>query len=85
MLFGNVWDETEVSVSSMDLNFDLQQARFFLGDRWYNIGPISHTTIRDKQGLIMQVNMEHLDEFMERKLLDNDGSEDWMEWGPRVN
>lgn len=85
MFYGNVWQESEVSVSSLDLNFHLQQARFFLGDHWIKLGSILRTTTRDKHGLIMSVNMEVLDQFLLERLAADDGTGDWLEWGPRVN
>lgn len=85
MLFGNVWEESEVTVNSLDLNFDLQQARFFLGDHWIPLGSIPRTTTKDKHGLIISVNMDVLDQFLLERMAADDGTDDWLEWGPRVN
>lgn len=85
MLFGNLWDEEEAYPPSLDINFFLKKGRFFLGDRWIDIGKVESITERTSKGLIFHVNMPQIEEFFEKREYLDDGTFDWYEWGPRVN
>jgi hypothetical protein len=82
---GNVWTEQSVSPSSVDISFYTKKCRFFLGDRWLEIGKVNTRTNVRNGGLIMDVDMPDVEGFLIRRLDLNDGTEDWAEWGPRVN
>ena len=84
MLIGNVWTETSLAPSSIDISFHTKKCRFFLGDRWIDVGPVSLKTHRSLI-LDMEVQMPDVGAFLIERLDLNDGTEDWMEWGPRVN
>lgn len=73
--------EDSVYPASFDCNFILKKARFFLGDRWILIGDIMLS--QDKN--TTDVTMPDVEEFLAGLEALDDGTFDWLEWGPRVN
>lgn len=73
--------EDSVYINSLDCSFVLNKARFFLGDRWITIGELATT---GKQELLV-VHLPDIEEFLEKREHLDDGTFDWLEWGPRVN
>lgn len=78
--------EMGVYPPAVEFNSVLQKARFFMGDRWIDIGDFTTTTVKTPdQGISMVVNMPDMDKFFREREDLNDGTEDWCLWGPRVN
>lgn len=73
--------EDPVYINTIDCSFLLKKARFFLGDRWIDIGPIK---LRNNQ-YMTEMDMPDIETFIARRIDLNDGTEDWLEWGPRLN
>lgn len=64
-----------------DFNVILRQARFLLGDHWILIG---HYTC-DVCGYFLVADLPDVNKFFEGREHLDDGTFDWLEWGPRVN
>ena len=78
--------EIGVYPPAVEFNSVLQKARFFMGDRWIDIGDFTMKPVpTPTHEVAMVVSMPNVNEFFEgRKELD-DGTKDWCLWGPRVN
>lgn len=60
---------------------------FFLGDRWLEIGTVIYGAAINQTGLRFNVpvSLPDVHEFFESRRYLDDGSEEWRNWGPRVN
>lgn len=66
---------------NFDVNMVTKKMKFFLGDRWIVVGDIKTTCHKDH----MDIQMPDIEMFLiQREHLD-DGTYDWLDWGPRVN
>jgi hypothetical protein len=81
-VIGNVWTEQNVAPSSVDISFHTKKCRFFLGDRWLEVGKVS---LKHSRAMVMDVDMPDVGAFILDRLHLDDGTEDWLKWGPRVN
>lgn len=66
----------------VEVNSILRIVRFFLGDRWIEIGKIA---LVPQKNMIVEVTLPDIDKFFEERQSADDGTEDWCVWGPRVN
>lgn len=65
-----------------------RKCMFFIGDHWVEIGPVQYgPPVANDRGVLLGVPVRLPDTeafFEERRYLD-DGTDDWHEWGPRMN
>jgi hypothetical protein len=66
---------------SVEVNMNLKKQRLFVGDRWIDIGDVQ--IWQDKTG--MHVVLPDFEVFLAQINDLDDGTFDWLEWGPRVN
>lgn len=66
----------------IDVNMDTRKMKFFLNGTWIVVGDIKITS---QKAFCMDVTMPDVESFIfDREYLD-DGTLDWLEWGPRLN
>lgn len=81
----DIYDSPNPYPPAVDFNVESGKVKFFLGDRWVEIGEWATRTIIEDGKMRVQMAMPNMTEFFdEQRLLDN-GSDDWAMWGPRVN
>lgn len=71
----------DIYPSACDFNVILRQARFLLGDRWILIGYYTC----NRQGFFLVANLPDIGKFFEDREHLDDGTMDWLHWGPRMN
>lgn len=73
--------EKDLYPAPFDINTTIGKARFFLGDKWIEIGEVE---IKQK-GNVCEVALPDFGKFLADRVWLDDGTLDWVEWGPRVN
>lgn len=65
-----------------DFDMNARKVKFFLGDRWIAVGDIQ---IAQQKSACMDITMPDIEGFLHSREFLDDGTFDWLEWGPRVN
>lgn len=73
---------TYIYSTIIDVNETLERVRFFLGDRWVDVGKMEMVF----QGrYAVEITMPDVEAFFDRQAVLDNGSEDWLIWGSRMN
>lgn len=65
-----------------DVNMVTRRVRFFLGNNWVAVGDIQ---ISSQKLFCMDITMPDMQTFLANRESLDDGTFDWLEWGPRMN
>lgn len=69
-----------------DINQLLKRVRFFLGDRWVDLGEIRYEFVKTNENNgYLNMQIPDIELFIESREKLDDGTADWSVWGPRVN
>lgn len=71
------------SPSPFDVSMITNKTKFFLGDKWIYVGENKTTLARN--GGVLEVDIPDIEGFLAKRETLDDGTFDWLEWGPRVN
>lgn len=84
MIFGNLWQDSSYP-PSIEINSTLRKMRFFLGDRWLEIGEAKFITVVEKGRMFIRIDLPNVEAFLIQGEVQDNGTLDWYGWGPRVN
>lgn len=70
---------------TMNFNEYSRKIEIFIGDRWVEVGEWKTVTSISEKGMHLQMVMPDMRKIFQDRVDLNDGSEDWMTWGVRVN
>lgn len=69
--------------SPFDISEITNETKFFLGDRWIDVG--NNEVKLHRNGGIAEIVLPDIEEFLIERQYLNDGTMEWLEWGPTVN
>jgi len=69
--------------SLIEIDMGAKVVKVFVLDHWQHIGEIKTTTVIEKGHMIMQMQMPDVEGWIMRQV--DDGTLDWVNWGPMVN
>jgi hypothetical protein len=75
------WGE-DLYPNPIDVNETLEKVRFFLGDRWVDVGKMEMVF---EGRYAVDITMPDVEGFLEQQFELDNGSEDWLIWGTRMN
>lgn len=76
------WAGDDIYPESIDINETTRKVRFFLGDRWIEIGEMEMIY---ESRYVVDIEMPDIEGFLMQQFALDNGSEDWLNWGTRLN